>query len=74
MSRKHYIAAAAIIKRRLDWILKTGGRALTTADHAALATLEVVALDMAVMFAADNSRFSRDRFFRAAGFPELADN
>ena len=31
-------------------------------------------IELADYFYADNNRFKRDKFYRAAGFPELADN
>ena len=58
MTRKHYIQAAEIIKYRL-------GRAQSPDE---VSGIQGIAEDLAHMFAADNSRFDRQKFMAAAGF------
>lgn len=59
MSRKHYVAAAQILARhtaRVPWV-----------SDDQRSTAQAIAADLADMFAADNPRFDRARFFTAAG-------
>lgn len=56
MTRKHFIAIAAIIDARRDELTTEG------------ILLLPLARDMADMFAADNPRFDRERFLKACGF------
>jgi hypothetical protein len=56
-SRRHYEAVAEILKRRF---------ANESDDSAAKWVVDAVADDLADLFAADNERFDRQRFKRAA--------
>lgn len=73
MTKKDFEATAAIIKNRRAVYQTVSVRSRPRNDHAvgfdygALNALEVVALDMADMFAADNPRFDRARFLAACG-------
>ena len=59
MTRKNYVAAAAIITSRL----------LDAPSHDARKAIEAVAGDLADMFRADNAAFSFGRFYAACGVP-----
>jgi hypothetical protein len=59
MTRKNYVAAAAIISARLDQ---------APSDDARKA-IEAVASDLADLFRADNAAFSFGRFYAACGVP-----
>lgn len=63
MSRQDYVKFAAIIKGRVDHAVSHG-------QTDVLDALDVLAEDMASVFKADNSRFSKERFMRAVGFTE----
>lgn len=57
MTRKHYIAAAEVIKEALD-------HSTTQAEDSAIST---VAQGLAVMYKRDNSNFRYDTFYAACG-------
>ncbi len=59
MSRKHYIAVAAIL---------AGERALATTD-AERRNVDNIARSLADVFKRDNGRFDRQRFYDACGMP-----
>ena len=59
MTRKNYVAAAAIITSRL----------LDAPSHDARKAIEAVAGDLADMFRADNAAFSFGRFYDVCGVP-----
>jgi hypothetical protein len=61
MSKKHYEAVAAMLKRRGLAEGASGARAVRE-----------VARELADLYAEDNPRFDRDRFLEAAGFVSLA--
>lgn len=58
MSRKHYIATAAMLNRKV-------AQANNVDEYA---TIQHIAESMADIFKADNPRFDRDRFLTACGF------
>lgn len=58
MSKKHYIAMAALIRDHVTRSEK---------DAAEVYALEVLARDVCGMYAADNPRFDRGRFLAACG-------
>jgi hypothetical protein len=62
MSRKHYEAIAADIKRRFKLIPDPDGR-----DQELAGQLFGVANDLADLFEADNPNFDRGRFLKACG-------
>lgn len=67
MTRKDYVAIAKAFKAEADSALRdTGG-----AGHGRMVYgyLCAVAVNVADVFEADNPRFDRDRFIKAAGFP-----
>lgn len=64
MTRKTYVATAAVVRRELDGL---AGMATVPATLCRL-TLLGTAEGLADMFAADNPRFDRDRFLDACGF------
>ena len=70
MSRKHYIATAQIIQELVEIAPGTG----SAYDHGFKDATGFAAQRLAIMFATDNPRFDHDRFYRACGLPELADN
>lgn len=57
MSRKHYVAIAAMIRRRVDADATVGGHSIT----------REIAEGLADVFADDNPRFDRARFLTACG-------
>jgi hypothetical protein len=59
MTRKNYIAAAAIISSRL----------LDASSDDARKAIEALAGDLAEMFRRDNAAFSFGRFYAACGLP-----
>jgi hypothetical protein len=61
MSRKHYVAVAAILAEE---------RQRNSDSPRTLATIDRIARDMATEFKRDNGRFDRDRFYTAAGVEE----
>lgn len=67
MTQRDFIRLAAII---------AGERALLHGPHTTEAQLMLtnVVRSIADHCASVNPRFKRDKFYRAAGFPELADN
>lgn len=62
MSRKNYIAAAAIIKAEVDAVAY-----LPTSGDGVLLAAKGIANGLADMFAADNWHFDRARFMTACG-------
>lgn len=58
MSRKHYIETARILSEQ-----RVAHAPIPEAQHA----IDSVAMDLASMFKADNTRFDRSCFLRAAG-------
>lgn len=67
MSRRDFVAIAAAIHEELD-------RATEAASFAARQALLGVAIAVAKHAKEVNPNFKKDRFMRACGFPELADN
>jgi hypothetical protein len=59
MTRKNYVAAAAIISARL----------LDAPNDDARKAIEALTADLAEMFRADNAAFSFGRFYAACGVP-----
>jgi hypothetical protein len=69
-SAQDYRAVARIISDALGEYAMAEGQ---ITDHQAHDALEEVATDLADYYAEDNSRFDRQRFMTAAGFPYTAD-
>lgn len=63
-TRKLYVELAASIKRSID------ANAGTEAGY----QVELLALQMCIDLKMDNRNFNRDRFLRACGLPQHADN
>lgn len=72
MSRKHYVAVAAAIHDA--YALQDAYGPGTNERAAARDAVRDVALNLADLFAADNPRFSRARFFEACGTDSLGDD
>jgi hypothetical protein len=74
-TRPLYEAVAKDIRKRVDDAAGEGAwykaETFKQSDRRLIALL---VLDLCVTFKADNSSFNKDRFVRACGFPELADN
>ena len=64
MSRKHYKALADVIREQVSVCNNSGE----------FARVQGIALGVAAVCAADNHRFSRDRFYEACGLPDLRSN
>ena len=68
MSRKDYLALAAVIANELQDIRETK---TTSSTHPCKFTLLMVAYAMCEVFAQDNPNFDEDRFMGACGFNYL---
>lgn len=71
MTRHNYIEAADTLKSIHDTLLL---RTAWLDDRQAREIHRLYTMTIARLFAGDNPRFDKDRFYRAAGLPELADN
>lgn len=67
MTRKDYVRIAAALKAQRDNIEDTSYRRNAKAHEWFVAGWEVTARSVADALQADNPRFDRDRFYRAAG-------
>lgn len=69
MSQKHYQATAEIFKEVLDIYHDDSDYSMAARDG-----IKSIARRMVVMMYADNNCFNKDKWYRAAGLPQLADN
>lgn len=67
MTRKDYVRIAAALKAQRDNIEDTAYRRSEDAHEWFVSGWEVTTRSIADALAADNPRFDRERFFRAAG-------
>ena len=65
MTKKHYIAVAALIKRETDYVNTLDNDPWEAA--ASYCPVARVAEGLADLFKADNARFDRERFLSACG-------